>query len=192
MHCKMMTKVVTVLMSMLLGATSGCVAIRNARQFESTHQNRGAMPAEFAQPRLGELLNYLSQHGITIPEQTSVFGLSFWGMYGDRSWEEHPRHPRYEGAAVEVEGMKVIFAISPAKSWVGEEADSPKIIKTYATEDGRPNGASIVAPTKKWTVGYTMEKGDAEMEKRLTALLLGFFDDWTAGKPIAMVRPATP
>src|SRR5690349_1651065 len=50
MHCKMMTKVVTVLMSMLLGATSGCVAIRNARQFESTRQNRGAMPAEFAQP----------------------------------------------------------------------------------------------------------------------------------------------
>ena len=175
MNC---VKSLAVVLSLCL--CGGCSAIQNARRFERTRENQGAMPAEYAQPRLGEVLSYLSEHGLEVPQTTSVFALSFWGMYGDVTWEEHARHPQYEGATIDVEGTKVIFAISPVSPWKGESGERRRVITTHAIEDGRPNGASVLVEGKTWTVGYTMQKGDEQLEKRLTAMVVEFLDQWAA------------
>src|SRR5688572_19185956 len=90
----------TRLMAAIIGlmAVSGCAAIKNANRVADA--GHVALPDEMKQPRLWELLTFLSENGIESATDTSLFEFTDWPMYTHPDWADEPRKPRYEGATV--------------------------------------------------------------------------------------------
>jgi len=127
------------------------------------------LPVDRAQPRLRELLNFLANHGVEEAGDATVFELSHWLMYARSEWDEEPRKPRYEGAMLSYDGVRVIFAVSPLK---------------HSLDNGE--ALTIVPSAEK---GKTEARGATVIPAR-PSLVRGFLD--AGAKPKASGRPHGP
>lgn len=145
---------------------------------EQSFWEKAGILGELGQPRLHEVLDHLQRTGIEKADEATVFEFSFWGMYGDVTWEDESRKPRFEGATIRYRQVPVIVAVSVVRPGDWPEPDELKVIRTHGKKSAEPNGATILVKGKRWSVGFTMQQSDEQLANELTDRLAAFVQDY--------------
>lgn len=153
-----------------------CVLLIGLAGCASRPRAIGERPAEeLLQPPLRALLNELAGQGFEGAGGATVFVLSHWALY-DRHDTGEVNRRRFEGAPFEHEGARVFVTIGPIHQYWKKPPlpAEDRIIPSPADESGRPAGATIQLAGQDWTIGFAMKDGTADLQERLSAILL----DW--------------
>lgn len=153
---------------------------RKLREFEWVER----MPPPRPRPNLRTLLAFLRQNGIDVPRETAVAVFTPRGAFEEGS-------PHLEGAPVG--GEMASFLLGPRRvalsiggaGGVGvpglkrAEASPPGLayFQVFSHGPAAPDGAIFAPEGQDWALSFTMGDGDADLERRLSALLIDFLKD---------------
>lgn len=133
-------------------------------------------PVALAQPPLRLALEYLAVKGIEDAGEAPVFMLSHWLMQDKGQREDDPDRRKFEGAPFHCGDAVVFLAVGPVHDWLKKPKPPGRdlLVPWPPDQEGKIPGVTVMLAGQDWNLGYSIKKGNPELEKRLTDSLVEF------------------
>jgi len=139
------------------------------------------LPPPRPRPRMRDLLAFLREKGMDVPPDTPVAVFTPRGAFAEGD-------PHLEGAPLSGEMVSILQGAGRVALSIGGagglgipgmkpvEVSSPRIayFRFYSHGPGAPDGALIASAGQDWMLSFTQSDGDAEIERKISALLMDF------------------